>query len=85
MNLQCYLIWFRLKDDDHDRIVGAASKWSLAKKMAEELYAMKTNIDGHKSVSTGTSLFDFGSMYVNQPPKTRWQILPIMSVNEPTW
>jgi hypothetical protein len=85
MTLQCYLIWFRKKGDDHDRIVGTASKWPLAKKMAEDLYAIKANIDGHKEISTGISLFDFGSMYVNQPPKGRWQILPIMSVNVPVW
>ena len=85
MTLECYLVWFRCPDDEHDIVVGTANKWSIAKSMAENLYASKKTIDGIKELSTGVTRVEFGTLYMKQKPKGRWQILPLMSVDTPSW
>lgn len=85
MTLECYLVWYRGPKDIHDIVVGSSNKWSSAKTMAEDLYASKKMIDDVKELSTGITRVEFGTLYIKQKPKGRWQILPLMSVDTPSW
>tara|TARA_Y100001970_G_scaffold263984_1_gene350039 strand:+ start:2111 stop:2371 length:261 start_codon:yes stop_codon:yes gene_type:complete len=85
MTLECYLVWYRGSNNEHDIVVGTANKWSIAKSMAENLYASKKKMDGIEELSTGVTRVEFGTLYMKQKPKGRWQILPIMSVDTPAW
>jgi hypothetical protein len=85
MSPDVYLIWFRDVGDKQDNIVGVAYRWEHAKTMAENLYSIQKGIDKKKVVSTGVSLFECGDLYTRKQPKSRWQVLPIMAINAPSW
>ena len=83
--MQCFLVWYRLPKSKQDVVVGAAHSWAKAKAMAEQLYGTKKMMDKVEELATGVSLYEFGTLYMKQKPKGRWQILPLMSVDTPSW
>ena len=85
MTPDVYLIWYRHGGDKQDTIVGVAYRWEHAKTMAENLYSIQKGIDKKEEVSTGVSVFECGNIYTSKQPKSRWQVLPIMSISAPSW
>ena len=85
MMMQCFVVWYRTPKLNRDIIVGAAHSWTKAKEMAEKLYGAKKTMDKVEELSTGVSLLEYGTLYMKQKPKGRWQVLPLMSVDTPSW
>ena len=50
-----------------------------------DLYSIKKRIDKIEEPITGVSLLECGALYTSKLPKSRWQILPFMSIRTSSW
>jgi len=70
-----YLVWYRLRNDDEDRIRGMARNWPRAEAMAEKLFFM-LEIDKKDVVQTGVKRVYHGRVYADGLCDLRWSVIP---------
>lgn len=56
-----YLVWFRLQDDNEDRVRGAALNWERAERMAHNL-ELALKVSGKQDFTFGVKSYQHGSM-----------------------
>ena len=70
-----YLVWYRLKGEDEDRVRGTASNWERAERMAKNL-AFYLGVDKLDIESVGVKSGIHGELYHNQDLHMRWSVVP---------
>jgi len=70
-----YLVWYRLKNDEEDRIRGTARNYRRAEQMARslELYLRSMKIIPE---AVGVKSGIHGELYLNQDLHMRWSVIP---------
>ena len=80
MSIPRYGIWYKDSTTNKEIVAGITTTWPNAKSMAENLYAIRRNIDNTRDVSTGIFLFEPDKIYTSSVPK-RWQVMPLLTSN----
>jgi len=70
-----YLVWYRLKNEDEDRVRGTARNWQRAEQMAKSL---ELHLRAHNKpvVSVGVKSGLHGELYHDQDLHMRWSVVP---------
>ena len=74
-NMKNYLVWYRLKGDDEDRIRGTARNWQRAERMAETL-DLHLRASKQPIVAVGVKSGKHGELYHDETMHMRWSVVP---------
>ena len=73
--MKSYLVWYRIKGEDEDRVRGTANNWERAEKMAKNLeFHMK--IEKIELEAVGVKSGIHGELYRDQDLHHRWSVIP---------
>ena len=73
---ECYLIWYRLENENIDRVRGMALNWPRAERMAENLEIHLRVVEKLPVTSVGVKRASHGTIYDNEELSLRWSVIP---------
>jgi hypothetical protein len=68
-----------LAGDSFDRVAGSAPAWSVAERMAKDLYTIKKVTEKLPVTSVGIKRCLYGELYSGNDFDARWVILPLLT------
>ena len=72
--VDCYVVWYRLSDDDVDRIRGVARNWKRAERMASNLKLWLKASEKSSEIIVGVKRGEHGKLYDDEELSLRWTV-----------
>jgi len=72
--MDCYLVWYRMPDEDVDRIRGVARNYKRAEYMAENLRLILRVELKKDGIKVGVKRGSHGKLYDDEDLSLRWEV-----------
>ena len=73
--MKVYMVWYRMKEDEIDRVRGVALNWQKAERMAENL-EMDLKSRNIMPAAVGVKRGHHGTLYADEDCSLRWSVIP---------
>ena len=73
--MNSYIVWYRLENDNVDRVRGTALNYKTAERMAENLH-MLLSAEKQPIIAVGVKRSAHGRLYDDEDCSLRWNVYP---------
>ena len=72
--MNCYIVWYRVDEDNIDRIRGVARNYKRAEYMAENLKLTLKAFNKNSKITVGVKRGEHGKLYEDEDLSLRWEV-----------